>query len=243
MRKVEGAIPIRIETQSDLDKLVWLNPAISTANINIVPPYINCDNTLSFLHFNANSLLRHIDLLRSLVSKNRYDRIAVSETWLHSLVADELVKLDQYSVIRNGRWVAWGGGVACYVHNPLKFRIVAISEQHVINAPEFMILELRSSISESLLFTNIYRRTKGLLFQKFCQSYRCHSFAHKNIIVFCASSNRSHCSPPPICPTYHMFSKLIQGCFCSLWMIPMYSNFIFLPCAGRSTRITSNLAW
>ena len=107
----------------------------------------------------------------------------MSETWLHSEISDDLVRLDDYLLIRNDRERKRGGGVACYVHRSLQVKVLAASPGPFSNAPEYTILELKCPNAETMLFTTMYRRPKGLLFDEFFTVLSRFSFAYKNIII------------------------------------------------------------
>ena len=97
--------------------------------------------------------------------------ISICETWLHPLVKDELIELTDYFIIRNDREGRMGLGVACYVHMSLKVKWLAALPTIYSNSPEFLILEISSLTTESLLFASVYRRPKGLLFEDFFATY------------------------------------------------------------------------
>ena len=74
---------------------------------------------LRIAQFNANSLLGHIDIVRTYFASNFFHIISVRGTWLYSLIRDELVMLNDFFIIRNDREVKQGGGVAVYIHESL----------------------------------------------------------------------------------------------------------------------------
>lgn len=51
---------------------------------------------LNIIHFNIRSLIPKIDLIRVWVSQHKPDVLTVSETWLHSKISDNEIKLDDY---------------------------------------------------------------------------------------------------------------------------------------------------
>ena len=133
--------------------------------------------------FNANSLLGHIDAFKAYFKSHFFHIISICETWLHPLVKDELIELSDYFIIRNDRVEKLGGGVACYIHKSLKVKWLASSPAVYSNSPEFLILEVSSLTTESLLFASVYRRPKGLLFEDFVATYTSLSHAYKNISI------------------------------------------------------------
>lgn len=117
--------------------------------------------------------------------------MALSETWLTSLVPSECVTLPNFNLVRNDRGVyaddgirlVQGGGVGCYIHNSLKFKILEISKNVDINSPEYMILEIKSSSSPALLLAILYRRPNGMLFSEFILKLNLYTSAYKNIVI------------------------------------------------------------
>ena len=87
------------------------------------------------------------------------------------------MKLDDYFLGRDDREGKRGGGVACYIHKSLRVRILAASLGPFSNIPEYLILELTSGNSETVFFTSIYKRPKGLLFNDFFNFLLRFSFA------------------------------------------------------------------
>ena len=133
-----------------------------------MPSIVRHDSTcnpssLRIAQFNANSLRGHIDFIRLHFSTNSYHVISVSETWLHAGVSDDLVALDGYFLVRHDRVGRVGGGVACYVHNSLKVKLIATSVGIEFNAPEYIMIEIRLPSDEAVLFVSVYRRPKGTL--------------------------------------------------------------------------------
>lgn len=133
--------------------------------------------------FNANSLLGHIDYIRTYISIRFSHIICISETWLHAGIPDELVSIPNYFLIRNDRIGMRGGGVACYVHSSLKANLIAASPSQFSNNPEYMILNIRSPSGDSILFTSMYRRPDGLSLREFLNVLNTHMHAFENVII------------------------------------------------------------
>ena len=64
---------------------------------------------LKVCHLNMRSLLPKIDSLRLFVSKNPFDVIALSETWLKPSTTDAEIDIPNYSMTRNDRTDQTGG--------------------------------------------------------------------------------------------------------------------------------------
>ena len=78
--------------------------------------------------FNANSLRSHLDFIKATLLDRSLHIISISETWLHSFVSDDLLKLENYFLIRNDREGKEGGGVACYIHCSSNLMLVLVSK-------------------------------------------------------------------------------------------------------------------
>ena len=139
-------------------------------------------NCIEIAQFNTDSLLGHIDIIRTHLDSHFYHIISISETWLHSGISDDMVRLGDFISIRNDTEGRRGGGVACYVHR--SFRVQLASSSSVFsNSPEFIILELSCPGARSLLFISMYKRPKAILFNDFFNVLSRYSFAYENIII------------------------------------------------------------
>lgn len=114
---------------------------------------------------------------------NSYHIIYISETWLKPTITDELVKLENYYLIRNDRRLAKGGGVACYIHTSLKTTILQLSPNTTFNEPEYIIFALNDGSHDGILFTSIYRRPKGLLLNAFINCFSNYYPHFKNVLI------------------------------------------------------------
>lgn len=108
--------------------------------------------------------MSHFDQFTSHFVGNRqfFHVITITEIWLHSRISDDLVKLDNYTLIRNDRQCCRGEKIAVYVHNSLSIKLLELSTNTLINEPEYIMLELRTSPADSLLFTALRRRPKNI---------------------------------------------------------------------------------
>jgi hypothetical protein len=71
---------------------------------------------------NIGSLPRHFEELRTWLSEQNIDLIALNETRLDRDVTDNRVKLDNYQLIRKDR-NRYGGGVCIYLKNHINFKV------------------------------------------------------------------------------------------------------------------------
>ena len=73
-------------------------------------------------HLNVRSLHGMIDEIHFLIFKINLDILCLTETWLHDMIDDSVVKNDGYHLIRRDRnYNTRGGGVCIYVRNTIVF--------------------------------------------------------------------------------------------------------------------------
>ncbi len=93
---------------SNLIKILLTN----SINPNESEPKAHLPNSLST---NVRSLLPKIDELALIL----IDIAAVSETWLHSHIENEVLSIPNYNLIRQDRTFGRGGGVCAFVSNSI----------------------------------------------------------------------------------------------------------------------------
>ena len=140
-------------------------------------------SSLEIAQFNANSRLGHIDIVRTYFESNFFHIISVCETWLYSLIRDDLVMVNDFFIIRKDREGKRGGGVAVYIHKSLKVKWLAASPGLFTNSHEFLMLEIRSPDNDALLFISLYRRPRGTFFDDFLETYKSFSHVYENIRI------------------------------------------------------------
>lgn len=89
---------------------------------------------LSVLHINAQSLKKHHTEVLNLLSDVTADILLLSETWLKSSISSGIVSVPGYTLFRNDRKILRenrteksGGGVAIFVRDDIKTKIIAKS--------------------------------------------------------------------------------------------------------------------
>ena len=113
---------------------------------------LNCRG-LKITQLNVNSLIRHLDELKSLLFYNNIDIFAMNETKIDNSVSDHEIAIENYVTIRKDR-NRQGGGVALYVHKSLK---VEILHHDSLNDLEIVAVVVHSKICKPLLVTTWYR--------------------------------------------------------------------------------------
>ncbi len=143
--------------------MLWLScpPFLYTSPASLYPVFtylprliIDTLKGLKIIHLNIGSLLPKIDLIRVWVTQYKPDILTFSETWLHSKISNNKIKLDNYMLYRANRGTR-GGGVAIYVSLHL---ISEIATPKVL--PSFfecLFVEVKLHENKHLIIGSIYR--------------------------------------------------------------------------------------
>lgn len=86
---------------------------------------------LNFCHLNIRSISTGFDLFSELVTGESYDVLGLSETFLNKNTHDSVIRIPGYKVIRNDR-EGRGGGVAFYVKDAIKFKILEVPNNGLV---------------------------------------------------------------------------------------------------------------
>ncbi len=100
---------------------------VSIANV-MLKTMFRGENLLNFCHLNVSSVKPKIDELRSVFVDTNAHAVSFSETWFKSYVSDKSVEMNGYKLARCDRRLKRSGGVAIYVKNNVKFRVIASSQ-------------------------------------------------------------------------------------------------------------------
>lgn len=123
-------------------------------------PEINSLNSVlsSFRGFkmallNINSLGKHIDELRILMSDKPLDVLCINESKLDNSTTNELIGLEGYNLVRRDRNI-FGGGVCVYLRDSINY-----TRRHDLeeNELEIIVLEIMKPNSQPFLVINWYR--------------------------------------------------------------------------------------
>lgn len=139
------------------------NPQRGSLNMrNIVLKSSLIGNLFKFIHINPGSLKPHLDDIRALVKDVNFHILAVSETWFSNKHNDHLVSLPGFTLIRHDRKNKRGGGVALYIKNGLKFKI--LFKSHPNACAEYLLIEIDNRFGDKIAFGVIYNppRNKNL---------------------------------------------------------------------------------
>ena len=119
-------------------------------------------------HFNATSLCKYIDYARmNFQDKKPFHVIAVTETRFHSKFTDKMASIANYNIVRNDRIGRTGGGVALYVHNSLKYKVLTSSSNHGnLGLTEYLLCEVEPHGHHKLFVAVIYRPPNSPFYKK-----------------------------------------------------------------------------
>ena len=107
-------------------------------------------------HLNAESLIAHLDDVSDIMNGKLCHVLCISETFLKPTLPDSLAYLSGYKLIRNDRTNKGRGGVAMYVRDDLKFKLIFKSESNYSNKPEILLVEV-GTVNGKILIGVIYR--------------------------------------------------------------------------------------
>ena len=97
-----------------------MNPVVKFINENLDPYKAK----ILLGHINARSLPNSIDEIRYILFRTSFDIFGVSETWLIPGTPKDRVNIDGYKIFRQDRAHKRGGGVALYVKNTYKTKVL-----------------------------------------------------------------------------------------------------------------------
>lgn len=115
---------------------------------------------ISVAHTNAHSLSCHFTDIQTIVLDKGIHVLGVSESWLKPKDHSSSVSIPNYHLLRNDRVGKGGGGVALYVHDSIKSRIIDCSPHVYRRLPEFLMVELLTN-SAKILCIVVYNPPKA----------------------------------------------------------------------------------
>ena len=105
---------------------------------------------------NINSLTKHIDELRVVLSNQCVDILAINETKLDDTISDNEITVDGCNIIRHDRTVngRFGGGVCFYIRSNVNF---ILRKELEIKPLKILSIEVRKLISKPFVITTWYK--------------------------------------------------------------------------------------
>lgn len=107
-------------------------------------------------HVNINRLCTHFSELEAHYDANRYDLLAITETFLDQSCSSELLRLPAMDLYRHDRVGKIGGGICLYARSDFTVTELSRSNPADHDNPEYIILRINSS-KFSILFAIVYR--------------------------------------------------------------------------------------
>ena len=96
--------------------------------------------------------MKHIDGLRILLNDQYFNIVAINETRLDPTIADNLVQIDGYTILRKDRNTN-GGGVCLYLRSTINYKI----RDNFVNEFEVLTVDIMKPNSRTFNVTVLYR--------------------------------------------------------------------------------------
>lgn len=137
---------------------------------------------------NARSLVNKFDEFLVMVESTKPGIVAVTETWLHSDIADAEVTIPGYSAFRADRVRRRGGGCILYVHNTINARETKICQEQTLIENVWCVV-MRSDGSQTL-FGVVYNPpgTAGVDEQNLCKVFQ-EAYRQYTHVIICGDFN------------------------------------------------------
>ena len=137
-------------------------------NCNELPTTLPSKRGFKLASLNITSLIAHLDELRVPLDNNMTDILSINETKLDESINDSDLHNPGYEIVRRYR-NRHGGGVCCYVKNPINF---SIRSDLNMDSLENLCLEIRKPRSKSFIVVTWYsHQIPPLIFSHPCNSY------------------------------------------------------------------------
>lgn len=94
---------------------------------------------LNICHLNVGSVFPKIDIIRNIFESINVHIIVISETWFKSYHSNVAVGIEGFNVVRNDRMRRRSGGVAVYVRDSIKLKVICTSNNI---GTEYLFMEL-----------------------------------------------------------------------------------------------------
>ena len=108
--------------------------------VNCVINSVLKTNKLNFCTLNSQSISKKMDEFRLTFSDSKATVITVSETWATTSVRDSQISLAGYNLLRHDRKGRRGGGLAVYIKNCIKYKVIEKSTEQ--EKTEYILFEI-----------------------------------------------------------------------------------------------------
>lgn len=127
---------------------------------------VEMEGALSIIHFNSRSLYKNYEQIKDFLWQfNKFNLIAVSETWLDDEKVQD-VELEGYNLFMVNRVNKKGGGVALYVDTALRCSLIKSMSRTIENILECLTIEINIERSKNIVMSCVYR-TPGTSIETF----------------------------------------------------------------------------
>jgi hypothetical protein len=142
---------------------------------------------LSVIHFNARSLRKNFDKIEKYIFEldHLFDVIAISETWLDTRFDPNEFQLKGYEMYREDRTCKRGGGVAIYIKDHLKCKVLSEFCKTVDEIFECFTVEICIEKAKNIIISCFYRAPDSSLekFNECIETHLCKLPSSKTIYV------------------------------------------------------------
>ena len=108
---------------------------------------------LGIAHLNVRGLTSKIDEVKYLLFKHDFKIFCTSETFLGSRNSSAFYDITDYCIVRRDRGFNNGGGLLCYLHKSVDFKVVSTIDCHSV---ECIILKILPTGSKPFLVSFVY---------------------------------------------------------------------------------------
>ena len=119
---------------------------------------INCSKDIfSLMHINARTINKNIETIYQMLSSLRvsFDIIGISETWISE--PNDLIQIEDYKFICNGRKNRKGGGVGLYIKDDKNYNVRKDLSIHNEDIMESLFIEIIHQKNKNIIVGVIYR--------------------------------------------------------------------------------------
>jgi len=180
------------DTEDEAPSIFEHSPYLDNEGLNNV--FNANSDSFKVFSLNCQSLNSKFDELKIYIESccfNNYHAICLQETWLSDSADVSLLQLNGYNLIWKGKSASQHGGVAIYLKDSLKFKLLSLSSQSNVWDGLFVEVQLNhlncSSVKKSLVIGNIYRPPRDTLeeYTNFISELDkiLHDFQHTNMEV------------------------------------------------------------
>ncbi|XP_013868123.1 uncharacterized protein LOC106520513 [Austrofundulus limnaeus] len=189
---------MNIDTDIDPDNnfLDYLNDNCHYYTDDNYSQCVKSDKEMSIIHFNSRSLYANYEKIKEYLYqlKKSFSVIAITETWLTSEKGVDFI-LEGYEFNYINRKNKKGGGVALYINNDLKYKVVEKMSVSVDEVMECITIEIQFEKQKNIMVSCVYRAPASdtEVFTNYMETL----FAkmHQKVIFICGDFNIDMLNP------------------------------------------------